>query len=156
MRTKLLTRWGEGIVAEADPAFRVLLTMEEGGKSITVSRADVFKRKCTTQGKELTLGGIGGVFTDPMFRRQGFGTAVTAVAYNLIRARGWDGAILFSLDNTLAMYVACGFDVLKGSVKMMQPKGEVRVVDFVHTLVSNNISRKISLTALFRIGGLPW
>lgn len=147
---KSLNRWGDGILGEkAKTALE--LVFEES----VISKVELFERRCIMDGQIVMAGCIGGVWTNPNFRRMGHAAVLIQQALVYFdKNKGFDIALLFSLQNTLDYYRSRGWELITGPVVMQQPGGSRPVPDHVATLIKHFTVEYQG--GLLEIEGLPW
>lgn len=121
-RAHSLARWGKGILGTAEDDGQ--LTLELDGH--TVSRLRVYRRRCTLEGKEYSVMGIGDLWTDPGYRGQGHAGRLMEDAVALAKIE-WqvDIVLHFCLERPVKLYERLGWLRHTGPAKMWQPGGMV-------------------------------
>jgi GNAT superfamily N-acetyltransferase len=120
---RTLYRWGPDIfrVGHLDLSDLQWCTFPTGfllsvdGEPVSYFRA--LRHACQIDGRQVVIGGLGGLVTAPAYQRQGYGARVATAALNALRD-DWrvDAALAFCLDHLLSFYGRLGACVLPGPV----------------------------------------
>ena len=82
-----------------------------------VCHVGILRREGMWKGRKIQIGGIGGVATDPDFRRQGFASvALNAALQTLKDERATDFALLFCRPHNVEFYTSRGWKPFIGEV----------------------------------------
>lgn len=159
---KALPRWGYGgkIIGDASP--KAVLELLLSGRP--VSRLELFERAVQVGQDRVKAGCIGGVWTDPLYRRQGHAASLIRQACSLLHREGADIALLFSLEPMVPYYQGLDFERLTGVVTMRQPWAvatassteQVLVPPGVAALVCGLAYTVVDADEPVDIVGLPW
>ncbi len=126
-----LFRWGENIFDTAhlnltyrtkDPADRRFVLYDE--LNAPVSHAAVLRHRARANGRDVLIGGIGGVVTIPGARRRGYAARLLGDATAFLRDE-WkaDFALLFCIDRMVDYYGRLGWRNVECDVLIDQPSG---------------------------------
>lgn len=140
--------WGDLVTAHAD--VRVLVTHD----GELVSHVGLFIRGCDWDGRQVRVGGIGGVATSERQRGHGFASAgMTAAITALARDHAIDFGLLFCEEHNIAFYRGLGWQPFDGTVFAEQPEGRIHhnsVAPFVYDL------KLAPRAGVIDLRGLPW
>jgi GNAT superfamily N-acetyltransferase len=92
-----------------------------------VSHVAVIAHNARANGKDVLIGGIGGVVTVPSVRNQGYAAKLVSHATAFLRDE-WnaDFALLFCIDRMVAYYERLGWRKVACEVLLEQPTGAIR------------------------------
>jgi GNAT superfamily N-acetyltransferase len=120
---RTLYRWGQDIfqVRGVDTTSLTWRTFPTGflltvdGAPVSYFRA--LRHVCRVDGREVSIGGLGGLVTVPTHQRRGYGARLVTAALDALRDR-WkvEAALAFCLDHTLDFYRRLGALVIPGPV----------------------------------------
>jgi GNAT superfamily N-acetyltransferase len=131
--------------AHAD--LRVLVETPEDGPACHVGTL-------TWNGRELHIGGIGGVVTHPDHRRRGYASVALDAATRTMRDRkDVQFGLLFCEPQNFAFYQARGWHPFEGEVYAEQPEGRVRFEAMAPLIFHIKRSPR---TGVIDLCGLPW
>lgn len=132
-----LHEWGADVfgTAHLDLAFRPkdhhFLLYDDGRLA---SHVGVLKHTVSADGRDLQVGGVGGVVTVPASQRRGFARTL------MVRAAEWfagqgdvEAGLLFCLPRMVDYYARLGWRLVEGPVGIDQPGG--RIVSPLHVMV---------------------
>ena len=96
-------------------------------QNIPVSHVAVIAHHARANGKEVLIGGIGGVVTVPDARNQGYAATLVRHATAFLRDE-WnaDFALLFCIDRMVGYYERLGWGKVACEVLLEQPTGRIR------------------------------
>ena len=144
---------GEGAanaIEYAGADLRVIVEFDEQ----PVCHVGICRREGIWKGRKIRIGGIGGVGTDPEFRRRGFASvALDAALQTLKDERATDFALLFCRPHNAEFYAARGWKPFVGEVFAEQRGERVRfdeLLPFVFYLKRAPHEGELDLC------GLPW
>ena len=142
--------WGHVKWANAD--LRVLIDAPEGGLACHVG---IFFRTVTWNGRQVHIGGIGGVSTRADCRRRGYASIALNAAVQTMRDHdAAQFALLFCEPHNFAFYQSRGWHPFTGEIYVEQPGGKIRfeaMLPFVFDL-----KRRAPLQGTIDLCGLPW
>jgi len=142
--------WGQVEWAHAD--LRVLIEAPEGGLACHVG---IYFRTVTWNGRQVHIGGIGGVATRSDCRRQGYASiALNAAAQTLRDHDAAQFALLFCEPHNFEFYSSRGWHPFAGDVYAEQKGGKIRfevMAPFVFDL-----KRRAPRQGALDLCGLPW
>jgi aminoglycoside 2'-N-acetyltransferase I len=140
--------WGHLVTAHADRRVMVV----DGGE--LVSHIGLFLRSCDWDGREVQIGGIGGVVTAERQRGFGFASAGMKAAIEALAGEHHvDFGMLFCEPRNTAFYERLGWHAFGGTVFAEQPDGRIHhdsVAPFVYDIELAPRDGTIDLR------GLPW
>lgn len=147
--------WRDVVWAHAD---RRVMVREDAPPHDLVCHAGLYTRNALWNGKDVTIGGIGGVATHPDKRKSGLATAAVQAAVQYFKGEDFKGkaldfAVLFCEPHNYAFYRNLGWRQFDGDVFAEQPQGRIRfdvMATFVHDLKLAPRDGTIDLR------GLPW
>lgn len=91
-------------------------------RGILISHANVVPRTITVAGESTLLYGLGGVFTYPAFRGEGYGQQVVDAATAYIRSSAADIGMLFCDPARWAFYGRSGWSRLEAEIRVGTPE----------------------------------
>jgi predicted N-acetyltransferase YhbS len=121
--------WGETIFGIEDSAYRwrpkdLHFITEEGGRA--VSHVGLIRTKVRAGGREVTVGGVGGVVTRPEAQgRRLVHAAMREAAAYMCADMGVEFGMLFCLPRLAAFYERQGWQLVEDEVEIEQPSGPV-------------------------------
>lgn len=104
-----------------DPAFRDDLCFVAVDGERIVSTLQVFRKLVLVDGVELTVGGVGNVYTDPACRTGGLASALLERAIAAMAAQGFDASLLFA--TRLDFYARLGWRSAPRLLSFVAPEG---------------------------------
>src|SRR4029079_446707 len=135
--------------AHAD--LRVLV--EAPGEGL-VCHVGLYFREVTWNGRQLHIGGVGGVMTHPDHRRRGYASVALDAAVRTMRDReDVQFALLFCERHNFAFYQSRGWHPFEGEVWADQPEGRVRFEAMSPFILHIKRSPRQGVLDLC---GLPW
>jgi GNAT superfamily N-acetyltransferase len=141
--------WKDVVWAHADWRVLVFDHAEE-----LIGHVGIFLRNATWDGRDVKLGGIGGVATRADCRRQGVASAaMRRAAREMQDIHGVDFALLFCEQRHAPVYEKLGWSKFAGDVFVMQPQGRVRF-DVTDPFVLD--VELVPRDGVIDLRGLPW
>ena len=140
--------WGKLATAPAD---RRILVFDEGE---LVSHAGLFNRRGAWNGRDVRIGGVGGVATAERYRRRGYASAAMKVAIEALR--GDDDSefgLLFCEQHNVAFYRRLGWQPFEGSVFAEQPQRHIHHSSVAALVYDISIAPR---DGTIDLRGLPW
>lgn len=114
----------------------------------------IYWRNATWDGREVRIGGIGGVATRADCRRRGYASVALEAAIQTLRhERATDFAMLFCESHNAAFYQARRWRAFTGDVVAEQPNGAVRL-DVLKPHVFD--LKRAPRDGTIDLCGLPW
>jgi aminoglycoside 2'-N-acetyltransferase I len=146
--------WGHIKWADAD--LRVLIEApKEEPKGGLACHVGIFFRTATWNGRNVHIGGIGGVSTRADCRRRGYASIALNAAVRTMRDHeAIQFALLFCEPHNFAFYQSRGWQPFTGEIYAEQPDGKIRfeaMAPFVFDL-----KRRAPLLGTIDLCGLPW
>jgi aminoglycoside 2'-N-acetyltransferase I len=142
--------WGHIKWANAD--LRVLIEAPVGGLACHVG---IFFRTVTWNGREVHIGGIGGVATPPHCRRQGYASIALNAAVQTMRDHdAAQFALLFCEPKNFEFYQSRGWQSFAGDIYAEQPGGRIRFE--VMSPFVFDLKRPAPRQGTIDLCGLPW
>jgi GNAT superfamily N-acetyltransferase len=90
------------------------------------SHVGVLTHTVSADGRDMRVGGIGGVVTVPAAQRRGFARTLMKFAADWLDAeQGVESGLLFCLPRMVAYYEPLGWQLVDGSVGIEQPGGRI-------------------------------
>ena len=116
-------QWGHIAIHWAKPpGWYVLAKHEEK----LVGSLEVFERSISVGGESLTVGGIGGVLTNPEWRGRGVARAMLKRSEEFLKDElGVDFGLLICGEKVAPVYAKCGWFPVAGPTTFQQPHGAV-------------------------------
>lgn len=149
--------WGENIFGIEDAGYRWrpkvyhFITEDEGR---ALSHVGVIKTAVRAGGREVSVGGIGGVVTVPEAQGRQYVHAAMRQAADFIRHElGAEFGMLFCLPRLAAFYARQGWRVVEEEVEIEQPAG--KIVWPYHVMVWP-CGERAWPAGRIEVGGLPW
>jgi predicted N-acetyltransferase YhbS len=152
-----LFNWGERIFGVEDAGYRwrpkeLHFITEEDGR--VVSHVGVLKTTVTAGGREVTVGGVGGVVTVPAAQgRRYVHAAMRRAAEFICRELGGEFGMLFCLPRLAPFYERQGWQLIEDDVEFEQPAG--RVV-WPYRVMVLPCGERTWPTGRVEVGGFPW
>jgi predicted N-acetyltransferase YhbS len=149
--------WGENIFGVEDHLYRwrpkeLHFITEEDGR--VVSHVGVLKTEVTAGGREITVGGVGGVVTIPEAQgRRYVHTAMRRAAEFMRGELGVEFGMLFCLPRLAPFYARQGWQLLEEEVEFEQPTGKIISPFRVMALACDG---RVWPAGRVEIAGLPW
>jgi aminoglycoside 2'-N-acetyltransferase I len=119
-----------------------------------ISHVGVFFRDATVDGSPMRIGGIGGVMTQPGFRRRGLATTALRYACDFIAKERAAFALLFCEPKTAPLYERLDWRRFAGTVFVAQPAGTVRFT--ASDAMVLDLARSAPTRGTIDLCGLPW
>lgn len=94
-------------------------------RGVLISHANVIQRTITHQGESYLMYGLGGVFTYPAFRGEGYGGQVVEAATQFIRTSSADLGMLFCDPKRQGFYGQRGWVLLEATI-LVGAEGEAK------------------------------
>jgi aminoglycoside 2'-N-acetyltransferase I len=142
--------WAGVVFARAE--LRVLV-LDEAGKARC--HVGVYRREITWNGREMPVGGIGGVMTHEHARRRGYASIALEAAIQTLKDEGSAAfALLFCEPHNAPFYLARGWRPFEGEIHAEKPEGRVRftaIDPYVHDLRG-----RPPKDGVIDLRGLPW
>lgn len=140
--------WGH--LTFAHPDLRVMIETEGD----VVCHVGIIRRSGTWNGREVTIGGIGGVATREDCRGRGYAAlAINAAIHTLTEERATDFGMLFCEPHNAALYEKLGWQAFSGAVYAEQPGGRApfnAMKPYVFKI------RRLLREGTIDLCGLPW
>lgn len=149
--------WGENIFGLEDARYNwrpkdYHFVTEEGGRPL--SHVGVIRTTVQAGGREVTVGGIGGVVTVPEAQgRRHVHSAMRQAAEFMCHELGVEFGMLFCLPRLAPFYERQGWRLVEDEVEIEQPDG--KVVWPYHVMV-RPCGERAWPGGRIEIGGLPW
>ena len=149
--------WGENIFGTEDAGYRwrpkdYHFITEEDGR--VLSHVGVVKTAVRAGGREVTVGGVGGVVTRPEAQgRRLVHAAMLQAAGFICHELGAEFGMLFCLPRLAPFYARQGWLMVEDEVEMEQPAG--KVVWPFHVMV-RPCGERTWPPGRIEVGGLPW
>ena len=132
-----LHEWGDDVFGTAHldltfrPKDRHFLLYDDGRLA---SHVGVLQHTVSADGRDLRVGGVGGVVTVPVSQRRGFARMLMERASTWFAGEGdVEAGLLFCLPRMVDYYARLGWRLVEGPVRIDQPGG--RVVSPLHVMV---------------------
>ncbi len=134
-----------------NPGWHTLVWLEDR----LVSYLGLHARTCTVGGRPVRLGGIGGVMTDPAFRKQGYSSLALRAAAAFMRDDiGADFGLLLTGTALIPFYERLGWRPVDGPLTFSQPQGTAFTWDEVIMILP--LRGQAWPAGPIALGGLPW
>jgi len=149
--------WGENIFGIEDAGYRwrpkaFHFITEEDGRAL--SHVGVIKTAVTVGGREVTVGGVGGVVTRPEAQGRSLVHAAMRRASEFIcHELGAEFGLLFCLPRLVPFYELQGWRLVEDEVEIAQPEGQL--VWPYHVMVQPCGDRAWPAGRI-EVGDLPW
>lgn len=123
-------------------------------KNILAAHIEVTERTVTVSSKEIKVGCVGGVCSDPTMRGKGLASKAVLETHELIKNKlGLDYAILLTGEDEAPFYDKFGYSIINEPCVMEQKSGKVIYEDVVMALPLNDSSWPKGAIDLC---GYPW
>jgi predicted GNAT family N-acyltransferase len=154
---RTLFQWGENIFGVEDALLRwrpkeLHLIVEDEGRA--VAHIGVVQTTVRVGGREVSVGGVGGVVSVPEARGRGH------VHAGMLRADAFmceelkvEAGMLFCLERLVAFYARQGWQLIEETVEIEQPTGTI--VSPMRVMVKP-CGGSIWPAGKIEVGGLPW
>ena len=149
--------WGKDIFGLEDAAFRwrskeLHFITEEDGRAL--SHVGLVRAKVRAGGREVTVGGVGGVVTVPEAQgRHLVHAGMRQAAEFICRELGADFGMLFCLPRLEPFYARQGWQALEEEVEIDQPAGKVV---WPYRVMVLPCGEPVWPAGRVEVGGLPW
>jgi predicted N-acetyltransferase YhbS len=149
--------WGEMIFGIEDAAYRwrskeLHFITEEDGRA--VSHVGLIKTKVSVGGREVTVGGVGGVVTVPEAQgRRLVHAAMREAAAYMCAEMGVEFGMLFCLPRLVPFYERQGWQLVEEEVEIEQPSGKVA---WPYRVMVRPCGERKWPAGKIEVGGLPW
>ena len=154
---RALFGWGEDIFGLEDRDYRwrskdYHFVSEEGGRPL--SHVGVVKTAVSVGGRQLTVGGVGGVVTVPEAQGRRLVHAAMLQADEFIcRELGAEFSMLFCLPRLEPFYARQGWQALEDEVEIEQPDGKII---WPYRVMVKPCGERVWPAGRVEVGGLPW
>ena len=149
--------WGKDIFGLEDADYRwrskeLFIITEEGGRAL--SHVGLVKTRVRVGGREVTVGGVGGVVTRPEAQgRRLVHAAMREAAAYMCEELGVEFGMLFCLPRLTPFYERQGWQLVSAEVEIEQPAGPVVWPYHVMVLPCGG---RVWPDGRIEVGGLPW
>ena len=149
--------WGKDIFGIEDANYRwrpkdYNFITEEGGRPL--SHVGVIKTMVSVGGRQLTVGGVGGVVTVPEAQgRHLVHAAMRQAAEFICRELGADFGMLFCLPRLEPFYARQGWQTLEDEAEVEQPAGKIV---WPYRVMVRPCGERVWPAGRVEVGGLPW
>ena len=142
--------WGQ--VKWADAELRVLIEAPDEGLACHVG---IFFRSVTWNGRQVHIGGIGGVATRPDCRRRSYASIALNAAVQTMRDHdAAQFALLFCEPHNFDFYQSRGWHPFAGEIYAEQGSGKIRFEAMAPMVF--DLKRRAPLSGTIDLCGLPW
>lgn len=149
--------WGENIFGLEDAGYKWRpkpLHFITEGDGRPLSHVGVVKTTVNVGGREITVGGIGGVATRPEAQgRHLVHAAMLQAAEFICHELGAEFGMLFCLPRLEAFYARQGWQALEDEVEIEQPDGKVV---WPYRVMVRPCGERVWPAGRVEVGGLPW
>jgi aminoglycoside 2'-N-acetyltransferase I len=118
-----------------------------------VCHVGLYRRDGLWDGRGVSIGGVGGVATDPGQRRRGYASAAMARAARHMAEAGCDFGLLFCEPHNYGLYEGLGWRRFSGEVLTEQPQGRIRFTAMAAYVLDLRLKPSDGLIDLL---GYPW
>ena len=140
----------QGSIEYAPAELRVIVQADDR----PVCHVGIIRREGMWKGRKIHIGGIGGVATDPDFRRRGFASvALNAALQTLKDERATDFALLFCRPDNVDFYTKRGWKPFVGEVFAEQARQRTL---FTELLPFVSYLKRAPHEGELDLCGLPW
>lgn len=149
--------WGENIFGIEDANYRwrpkdFHFITEEDGRPL--SHVGVIKTTVSAGGREVTVGGVGGVVTVPEAQGRHLVHAAMRQADEFIRHElGAEFGLLFCLPRLAPFYARQGWLLVEEEIEIEQPSGKVT---WPYHVMAKPCGERVWPAGRVEVGGLPW
>lgn len=149
--------WGKDIFGIEDNDYRwrpkdYHFITEEDGRPL--SHVGIIKTTVSVGGRQLTVGGIGGVVTVPEAQgRQLVHAGMRQAAEFICHELGADFGMLFCLPHLEPFYARQGWQALEDEVEIDQPDGKIV---WPYRVMVKPCGERVWPAGRVEVGGLPW
>jgi aminoglycoside 2'-N-acetyltransferase I len=150
--------WGENIFGVEDLAYSWRpkewhFVVEEGGRPL--AHVGILKTKVTAGGREVTVGGVGGVVSTPEGRGRRLVHEAMQRAFDFMCGElGAEFGMLYCLDRLVPFYARQGWRLVEDEVEFEQPSG--KVVSSFRVMVRPCGEGREWPAGRIEVGGPPW
>jgi aminoglycoside 2'-N-acetyltransferase I len=119
-----------------------------------VSYTGVMRREGSVDGRDTTIGGVGGIATHPDHRGRGYAPLGMGRALDYLTTRDTDFALLVCREQLVPYYQGLGWRLFEGEVRDTQ-FGKPEVFEFNRVMVGD-LNRKAPLRGTIDLRGPAW